>query len=201
MKYLFLPSLRNLQVDKVEFGEKYVLPDQSRTKNSTLSSLTIGSLSLENMRRLLQWTVCLEDLRWHSPEWPEKVHGWEATESHHSSTSRADIISPRELGEAILTALGTLKILRLGPVASNPHDGSRLDLSTARCLKRMHLPAELIFPPQGSHASRRGLYSLLPASIECIEVRNSRCILHFHCIPDTAFRTLITCSSDNHQKR
>ena len=50
------------------------------------------------------------------------------------------------------------------------HDGSRFDLTAFDCLRLLSLCAVCVFPPESSWASRKGLYKLLPSSIEDITV-------------------------------
>ncbi|KAF2672280.1 hypothetical protein BT63DRAFT_422769, partial [Microthyrium microscopicum] len=83
-----------------------------------------------------------------------------------------DVLSPRQIATSLESTTLTLKELKLsGPLQYWPRtDGTRLNLTSFKLLKRVDVPHFLFFNSPGPSPDRDGLYKLLPPSVEHIEV-------------------------------
>lgn len=158
------PYLRRLQLTAWN-GNLSISEVLDRVADKLLSLHTLemeGGIALDEFRLLIRSMPSLEKLTCMTPG----THGpWKNPAMVHP-------LSPRDIVDALRPLENVLGELRMNgwnqhwPI----HDGSRLDLSLFKKLKKVDVCSFLLFDSPGPGMRRNGVHALLPSSIQSLRV-------------------------------
>lgn len=162
--YLSTPSLNILNLSNSTVSDDFVEPSRLQKSRCNITTVSFENVPIDSMQRLLQFTGRLETLKILWRQYDDDAADYE---------DLASILS-RKMLLALSPILDTLEeyILKVDTLLLRyTYEEWPLDLSTARTLKRITVPAYHFFSKDGFETRLRlGFYKLLHSSIEEIEV-------------------------------
>ncbi|KAF8855720.1 hypothetical protein BDZ45DRAFT_497803 [Acephala macrosclerotiorum] len=163
MKFMFLPKIEKMVILFLKSLSNPSIPLACQPGTSPLKILHLDHCTPREvvLGTFLQCPKALESLTFAVPPFAEQFH---------TAVSTRDF-SPRQVGSALMHVKHSLVNLTIYWKLSHRHDGSRLDLSSFEKLRFISLPSPLFFNIAYPHASRNGVYRVLPRSLETLEVR------------------------------
>lgn len=176
-RYMRLPNLCALQTVFMDpHAEFHLNPNDpysghNKRPASRLLNLDLGSsshLPAAQLHRLLQIPQSVSILQCALP-------GTEPSPKNPlpHRTKVPHPLSPTSIADALSPLRATLTELRIvnGPATQWPaHDNSRMDLTPFAMLETLALPATLLFNPETSYESRKGVWKFLPPSLKNLHV-------------------------------
>ena len=192
VEYLLLPDLKAMHIDCIDtrtsLTEILQHPSRHARHDQSLSLATLSFGLFHPHPKIL-----LEILRL-SPNLRELccwIPGDDGHEGHWRGVrvyivTMISVLSPARIPVLLEPIQHSLRSLNLGEATQTEwphHDGSRMDMSSFSCLKVLKTVAKCMFSAKSPDDGRKGVYRLLPPTLEELDVRFSTYFLSWSIIP------------------
>jgi hypothetical protein len=163
----FFPQIETMRIDDIDDFDISSLPANCVPGTSSLLSIEFDDcfhLPEHAFIEVLRWPRALKRLRCNLP-------GRGVSLASHRTDRVGIPLSPQWISGALNLVGYSLVDLTLtrGNCTSPGHDGSRLDLSMMQALKTISVASSCFFRP-GTEEFERGVYKLLPPTVESLKV-------------------------------